>query len=242
MSFHAFGLSMDRDAAKKAAGEEAATLVQDGMCLGLGTGSTAAYALEAIGRRVQAENLDVRGVPTSFGAERRARAHGIPLTTFDEVSTLDLAVDGADEVDDELRLIKGGGGAHSREKVVATQAERFVVLVDPTKPVDTLGERAPVPVEVLPMAITPVRQMLEAQGARPELRMSSEKDGPVVTDQGLWLLDAHFPEGISDPVGLNRILCDRPGVLDHGLFLDEATDLFIGHPDGTVDRFAPERV
>ena len=233
---------MDRDAAKKAAGEAAATLVRDGMCLGLGTGSTAAYALEAIGRRVQEENLDVQGVPTSFGAERRARAHGIPLTTLDEAPALDLAVDGADEVDEDLRLIKGGGGAHSREKVVATQAERFVVLVDPTKTVDRLGEQAPVPVEVLPMAVSPVRQGLEELGARPELRMSSEKDGPVVTDQGLWLLDAHFPEGIADPGALNQALCTRPGVLDHGLFLDEATDLFVGRPDGSVDRLAPERM
>lgn len=229
---------MDRDAAKKAAGEAAATLVRDGMDLGLGTGSTAACALDAIGRRVREENLDVRGVPTSFGAERRARAHGIPLTTLDEVSTLDLAVDGADEVNEELQLIKGGGGAHSREKVVATQAERFVVLVDPTKKVSRLGEQMPVPVEVLPMAVAPVRQALEDLGARPELRMSTEKDGPVVTDQGLWLLDAYFPDGVTDPEALNRTLCRRPGVLDHGLFLNEATDLFVGHPEGTVDRIS----
>jgi len=229
---------MDRDAAKKAAGEAAATLVRDGMDLGLGTGSTAACALEAIGRRVREENLDVRGVPTSFGAERRARAHGIPLTTLDEVSTLDLAVDGADEVNEGLQLIKGGGGAHSREKVVATQAERFVVLVDPTKKVNRLGEQMPVPVEVLPMAVAPVRQALEDLGARPELRMSTEKDGPVVTDQGLWLLDAYFPDGVTDPEALNRTLCRRPGVLDHGLFLNEATDLFVGHPEGTVDRIS----
>ncbi|PQJ35570.1 ribose 5-phosphate isomerase A [Salinibacter sp. 10B] len=229
---------MDRDAAKKAAGEAAATLVQDGMDLGLGTGSTAACALDAIGRRVREEDLDVRGVPTSFGAERRARAHGIPLTTLDEVSTLDLAVDGADEVNEGLQLIKGGGGAHSREKVVATQAERFVVLVDPTKQVSQLGEQMPVPVEVLPMAVAPVRQALEDLGARPELRMSTEKDGPVVTDQGLWLLDAYFPDGVTDPEALNRTLCRRPGVLDHGLFLHEATDLFVGHPEGTVDRIS----
>jgi len=229
---------MDRDAAKKAAGEAAATLVRDGMDLGLGTGSTAACALEAIGRRVREENLDVRGVPTSFGAERRARAHGIPLTTLDEVSTLDLAVDGADEVNEGLQLIKGGGGAHSREKVVATQAERFVVLVDPTKKVKRLGEQMPVPVEVLPMAVAPVRQALEDLEARPELRMSTEKDGPVVTDQGLWLLDAYFPDGVTNPEALNRTLCRRPGVLDHGLFLNEATDLFVGHPEGTVDRIS----
>lgn len=227
---------MDRDAAKQAAGEAAARLVRDGMRVGLGTGSTTAYALQALGRRIQEEDLDVRGVPTSFGTERRARAYGIPLTSLDEAPELDLAFDGADEVDNSFRLIKGGGGAHSREKVVAEQAEQFIVLIDPTKEVDRLGIQAPVPVEVLPMALTPVTDALQAAGATPELRSSDAKDGPVVTDQGLWIVDAHFPEGISDPGELNRTLCSRPGVLDHGLFLDMATKVLIGQPDGSVDQ------
>jgi len=231
---------MDRDAAKQAAAEAAVQLVDDGMCLGLGSGSTTAYALEALGRRIQAEDLDVRGVPTSFATERRARTHGIPLASLDEAPMLDLALDGADEVDEAFRLIKGGGGAHSREKVVAYQAERFVVLVDPTKEVDQLGTQFPVPVEVLPMAVTPVVRTLEEAGATPTLRTAEAKDGPVVTDQGLWILDAQFPDGIAAPDKLDRLLCDRPGVLDHGLFLNMATDVLVGHPDGSADhRSAP---
>lgn len=229
---------MDRDVAKQAAAEAAVQLVSDGMCLGLGSGSTTAYALEFLGRRIQAENLDVYGVPTSFATEHRARTHGIPLTSLDDDPTLDLALDGADEVDDAFRLIKGGGAAHSREKVVAQQADRFVVLVDPTKKVDRLGTRVPVPVEVLPMAKTPVMQALEEAGATPMLREADAKDGPVVTDQGFWIIDAEFPDGISAPAELDRMLCDRPGVLDHGLFLNMTTDVFLGRPDGSVDRHA----
>ena len=230
---------MDRDAAKKAAGQEAAALVRDGMALGLGTGSTTAYALAAIGRRIEDEGLDVRGVPTSFAAERLARRHGIPLTTLDDDPQLDLAIDGADEVDDDLRLIKGRGGAHAREKVVATQAERFVVVADPTKEVDQLGTAQPLPVEVLPMAVTPISDALRNWDASPELRGADAKDGPVVTDQGLWIVDAHFPDGIDDPDALNRFLNARPGVLDHGLFLDLATDVIVGHPDGTTTHRSP---
>lgn len=227
---------MDRDAAKQAAGEKAATLVRNGMRLGLGTGSTTAYALRALGRRIQQEGLEIQGVPTSFEAERLARQHDIPLSTLDETPTLDLVIDGADEVDRDLRLIKGRGGAHTREKVVATQAERFVVVVDPSKTVTHLGSQAPVPVEVLPMAVTPVKQALAEMGTTPELRIGAEKDGPVVTDQGFWILDADFKDGITDPSAVDHALCTRPGVLDHGLFLELATDVIIGHHDGTVEH------
>lgn len=230
---------MDRDAAKQSAGRAAAALVRDGMRLGLGTGSTTAYALEAIGRRVQDEDLDVQGVPTSFAAERLARTHGIPLTSFDDDTHLDLALDGADEVDDTMRLIKGRGGAHTREKIVATQAERFVVLVDPTKTVDQLGEQCPLPVEVVPMAVSPVQEALDGWGAAPSLRMGEAKDGPAVTDQGLWIIDASFPDGIDAPDALNQFLCAQPGVLDHGLFLDLATDVIVGHPDGSTTHRTP---
>jgi len=232
---------MNRENAKKAAGQEAAQLVRDDMRLGLGTGSTTAYALKAIGERIQAEGVDVRGVPTSFAAERLARTHGIPLTTLDEGPVLDLAIDGADEVDPSLRLIKGRGGAHTREKVVATQAERFVVLVDPTKTVERLGTKRVLPVEVLPMAVEPVVMALRAWGATPTLRMATEKDGPVVTDQGFWLLDAEFPDGIEEPAALDDFLSRRPGVLDHGLFLDVATDVIVGHSDGRTQHRTPEQ-
>ena len=224
------------DHAKKAAGERAATFVHTGMRVGLGTGSTTAYALKALGRRIREESLHVFGVPTSFAAGRLARDCGIPLTTLDDDTSLDLALDGADEVSPCLDLIKGRGAAHAREKVVAAQAERFIVLTDPSKDVDRLGEKRAVPVEVLPMAVGPVRQALEDYGATPQLRMGEAKDGPVVTDQGLWILDATFDGGIDDPAALNDMLCRRPGVLDHGLFLGMATDVLVGHPDGSVEH------
>lgn len=225
------------NAAKQAAGQRGAALVENGMTIGLGTGSTTAFALEAIGERIRAEGLDVRGVATSYAAEQLARQHGIPLTTFDDVDRLDLALDGADEVDPSLDLIKGRGAAHTREKVVAAQADRFVVLADPTKRVDRLGTQMPVPVEVVPMAAPTVQRALRAWGAMPELRMGQRKDGPIITDQGLWVIDAHF-DGIDDPQALNRRLNDQPGVLDHGLFLDRATDVLIGQPDGSVEHLS----
>jgi len=227
---------VNTDAAKQAAGEHAATLVDDGMRLGLGTGSTTAYAIAAIGRRVREDGLDVSGVPTSFAAERLAREHGVPLVTLDDVDALDVAFDGADEIDATMNLVKGRGAAHTREKVVATQARRFVVLGDPSKPVDRLGTRMPLPVEVLPMATAPVTRRLSALGATAELRMGKAKDGPVVTDQGFWVLDADFPDGIDDPDAVNAALLATPGVLDHGLFLGLATDVLIGRPDGSVDH------
>ena len=234
-----------RNAAKRAAGDAAAALVRDGMRLGLGTGSTTAFALQAIGRRVRDEGLGVAGVPTSFAAERLARTHGIPLLTLDDLGldrlapgekALDLALDGADEISPALDLIKGRGAAHTREKVVAALAERFVVLGDPSKNVETLGTSMPVPVEVLPMAEPSVTQTLRALGAEPVLRMGEKKDGPVVTDQGLWILDARWADGIDDPVRLSAQIHETPGVLDHGLFLGMATDVLIGSPDGGVEH------
>lgn len=206
------------------------------MRLGLGTGSTTAFALEAIGRRIRTEDLDVAGVPTSFAAERLARQHGIPLITLDEVDRLDLALDGADEIDPDLNLIKGRGAAHTREKIVASQADRFVVLADPSKEVQRLGTRVVLPVEIVPMAAGPILRRLTAVGASTDIRTGQSKDGPIVTDQGFWLIDAHFSEGIEDPHALNRLLNDMPGVLDHGLFLDLATSVLIGNDDGSVRR------
>lgn len=222
--------------AKKAAGERAADLVRTGMRVGLGTGSTTAYALRAIGRRIRESSLHVMGVPTSFASERLARECGIPLTTLDDTDVLDLALDGADEVSPSLDLIKGRGAAHAREKVVAAQAKRFIVLTDPSKDVARLGEKRVLPVEVLPMALGPVRRTLTNLGADATLRMGQAKDGPVVTDQGLWVIDASFDGGMDAPAHVDRVLRDTPGVLDHGLFLDMATDIFVGHPDGSVEH------
>ncbi len=221
--------------AKRFAGEAAAALVESGMRVGLGTGSTASFAIQALGRRLREEGLRIVGVPTSFDAERLARQEKIPLASLDDIEALDLAFDGADEVDLDLNLIKGRGGAHTREKVVASLATRFVILADPSKLVDRLGTRMPLPVEILPMAASPISRALQKLGGAPELRMGVRKDGPVVTDQGFWILDVRF-EGIDDPIRLSRSIQAIPGVLEHGLFLKMATDVLIGEEDGSVRR------
>lgn len=230
----------DRETAKKAAGHRAANLVEDGARIGLGTGSTARYALEEIARRIQEEGLQVVGTATSSSSERMARRLGIPLATLDDLEALDVAIDGADEVDPMFSLIKGRGAAHSREKVVASMAERFIVLVDESKIVARLGTRAPVPVEVLPMAVRPVERALERLGADVELRMGRSKDGPVVTDQGFWVLDASF-DGIESVAELDRAIKQIPGVLDHGIFVGFATDVFVGGDDGSVRELEKEK-
>ena len=208
-------------------------MAENGQRVGLGTGSTTAYAIAALGRRMREEGLEIIGTPTSSAAERLAREHGIPLCSLDEVDYLNVAFDGADEVTPALDLIKGRGGAHTREKVVASLADRFVVLVDSSKLVSTLGTRMPVPVEVLPMAATPVMRALGELGARPVLRMGVRKDGPVVSDQGFWIIDAHF-DGIDDPGALSREILFIPGVLDHGLFIGMATQVLVGGHGGQV--------
>ncbi len=225
----------DQQAIKEAVGRYVAEMVEDGTTLGLGTGSTAACAIEAIGRRLQSAELRVEGVATSFAAERLARKWRIPLTSLDEVPELDLAFDGADEVDRDLNLIKGRGAAHTREKVVAAAAARFVVLVDSSKQVGALGSRMPLPVEVLPMAVAPVGRRLEKLGASVVLRQGINKDGPVVTDQGFWILDARF-EPIVDAERLDRELNAIPGVLGHGLFVGMATDVLIGRSTDSIDH------
>lgn len=232
----------DPDEAKRAAGVAASALVEDGMRLGLGTGSTTAFAIEAVGQRVREEGLQVAGVPTSFAAERLARRYGVPLLSIDDLgldalppsqAPLALAFDGADEVDPAGALIKGRGAAHVREKVVASLAARFVVLIDDSKLVDRLGTTAPVPVEVLPMAEAAVARTLRSFGADPALRMGTKKDGPVVTDQGFWILDARF-DGIDDPTRLGEAIDGIPGVLGHGLFVGLATDVLVGAAGGAV--------
>ena len=220
--------------AKQAVGIHAAQLVSNGMTVGLGTGSTTAFAIEELGRRTREEGLSIQGVPTSFAAERMARTLDIPLVTLDQVTHLDIALDGADEVDPHLNLIKGRGGAHTREKIVAALAREFVALVDASKLVDQLGSKKPVPVEVLPMAVSPVTRALEELGSHDvQIRMGKMKDGPVVTDQGFWIVDAHF-NGIDHPQALKEALQAIPGVLDHGLFIDMTHRVLIAEEDGTI--------
>jgi ribose 5-phosphate isomerase A len=214
------------EAAKRRAGESAAERVDDGMVVGLGTGSTAAHAIEALGQRVDA-GLDIEGIPTSFQSRELARETGIPLTTLSD-ATPDVAIDGADQVADGV-LIKGGGGAHAREKVVDTAADRFLVVVDPRKERETLSE--PVPVEVLPSARRPVRDTLADLGGTPILRDAARKDGPVVTDNGNLIFDCEFGS-IDQPARLADDLASIPGVVAHGLFVGVADEIHVGTEDG----------
>jgi len=214
------------DAAKRAAGESAAATVEDGLVVGLGTGSTTAHAIRALGRRVDA-GLDIVGVPTSFQSRELAREGGIPLAELDEVS-VDLAIDGADEVADG-DLIKGGGAAHAREKIVDASADRFVVVADPTKTAEMLSH--PVPLEVLSAARTTVADAVRELGGEPTLRRAERKDGPVVTDNGNLVLDCAFGE-ISDPAALAGELAGLPGVVEHGLFVGLADAVHVGSEDG----------
>lgn len=211
---------------KQQVGQAAADLVQSGSIVGLGTGSTTAYAIEYLGKRLQSGDLkDIKGIPTSFQASVLAKEYGIPLTTLDEVDRIDIAIDGADEVDPQKNLIKGGGAAHTREKIVDALAEQFVVVVDASKLVDKLGSTFLLPVEVLPMAMTPVMRAIEKLGGKPQLRMGVKKAGPVVTDEGNLVIDVKF-DSIDNPAELEKTLNNIPGVLENGLFVD-VTDLVL---------------
>jgi ribose 5-phosphate isomerase A len=213
---------------KQQVGKAAADRVQSGSIVGLGTGSTTAYAIQYLGDRIKSGELtDIKGIPTSFQASVLAKQYGIPLTTLDEVDRIHIAIDGADEVDPHKNLIKGGGAAHTREKVVDSLAELFIVVVDQSKIVTALGSTFPVPVEVLPMAITPVTRALEKLGGKPELRMGVKKDGPVITDQGNMVLDVTFAS-IPNPAELEKILNNIPGVLENGIFVGVTDIVLIG--------------
>ncbi|UCC86662.1 MAG: ribose 5-phosphate isomerase A [Anaerolineales bacterium] len=217
---------------KRMAAERAVDLVQNGMILGLGHGSTAKYAVDIIGERVKSGVLQrIVGVPTSEHTAAQARALGIPLATLAEHPVLDLAIDGADEVDPDLNLIKGLGGALLREKIVESAAQRFVVVVDESKLVRRLGTRGPLPVEVTQFAWEAHAGWLKSLGCRAELRRAA--DGvPFVTDNNNYIIHCAFPEGISDPVALARALIQRPGILEHGLFLGMATEVVVAGADG----------
>jgi ribose 5-phosphate isomerase A len=215
-------------AMKKAAGEAAARRVQSGMLVGLGTGSTAIHAIHCLGQRLRDRELrEIRGIPTSFQSSVLARELRIPLASLDEIDRIDVAIDGADEVAPDLTLIKGGGAAHTREKIVDALADEFIVVVDETKLVDKLGAKFPVPVEVVPFGLVPVLHALERLGGVPELRMGVRKAGPVVTDQGNFVVDVKF-DSIPDPAGLERTINNIPGVLENGLFVGVAHRVLFG--------------
>jgi ribose 5-phosphate isomerase A len=213
---------------KQEVGRAAANRVQSGTIVGLGTGSTTAFAIQFLGERLKSGELkDIKGIPTSFQASVLAKQYGIPLTTLDEVDKIDIAIDGADEVDPNKNLIKGGGAAHTREKLVDSLADLFIVVVDSSKLVDRLGSTFPLPLEVLPVAISPVTRAVEKLGGTPELRMAVKKDGPVITDQGNMIIDVKF-DGIDNPAEMEKTLNNIPGVLDNGLFVGVADIVLIG--------------
>ncbi len=219
--------------AKRRAGESAARAVEDGQVVGLGTGSTAAHAIRAIGEAV-ADGLSVRGVPTSFQSRQLAIEAGIPLVELDEVDGVDLAIDGADQVADG-QLIKGGGAAHAREKIVDAAADELLVVVDPGKLADRLDRS--VPVEVLPAARPVVEDRIAALGGESTLRSAERKDGPVVTDNGNVVLDCEFG-AIDAPADLAADLSAVPGIVEHGLFVDLADEIHVGRQD-SVDVRTP---
>ncbi len=222
---------------KQAVAEAAVAQIRDGMVVGLGSGSTAALMIQGLGARLAAGQLhDIVGVTTSFQGEVLAAELGIPLRALNAIDRIDLAIDGADEVDPSFQLIKGGGACHVQEKLVADRAERFIVVVDSTKLVQRLNLDFLLPVEVLPGAWVQVQSRLKSMGGVAELRMATRKAGPVVTDQGNLVLDVRFEAGISDPIALERDINNLPGVLENGLFVNLADEVLVGEiNDGVVD-------
>ena len=219
---------------KQAAGNHAATLIRDGMALGLGTGSTVAFFLDALALRMRAEDLTVKGVPTSEATAEKARELGIELTDLEHTPQLDLAVDGADEVDEEFRLIKGGGGALLREKIVARAAGRVAIVVGEGKRVERLGTTFLLPVEVLPFGHgATLRQVAAVGDCQPFLR-TVEEGSPFLTDNGNYILDCKFEGGIERPEDMHARLSQIPGVAEIGLFLDLCHVLIEGRPDGSA--------
>lgn len=219
---------------KEIAGQRAAEMVEDGMTVGLGTGSTVHFTLERLADRVAKEGLAIRCVPTSLETERKAQALGIPLVTLEEVEVIDLTIDGADEIDPAFHMTKGGGGALLREKVVAYISRREVIVVGRNKVVERLGTTFLLPVEVVPFACAMVAREITRFGAEPVLRVT-EPGEPYLTDNGNQILDCRFPEGIPDPAATEAQLARIPGIVESGLFVGLAQVVVIGDDDGTVE-------
>jgi len=215
------------DREKRMAGESIAALVRDGMVLGLGTGTTMAYAIKRLGELVRG-GLNILAVPTSYGTEMLAMEEGIPLTSLWKHASLNLAIDGADQVDSKLNAIKGGGGAHTREKVVALSAKRFVVAIEERKLVNVLGQ--PVPVEILQCAWKSVEVKVKGLGGKPRLRLAQEKGGPVITDNGNFIIDVDFGK-ITNLLKLSKAISTIPGVVEHGIFTN-INEVHVGRKDG----------
>ena len=214
---------------KQAVALAAVDQIENGMILGLGSGSTAALMIEALAVKIKSGEIkDVVGVTTSFQGEVLASELGIPLKSLSSVSTIDLAIDGADEVDPRFQLIKGGGACHVQEKLVAALAKKFIVVVDSTKLVKKLNLDFKLPVEVLPSAWKQVQKTLQDLGGEGNLRMAQKKAGPIVTDQGNLILDLSFSNGIDQPELLESQINNIPGVLENGLFINLTDQVLVG--------------
>ncbi|PRO66545.1 ribose-5-phosphate isomerase RpiA [Alkalicoccus urumqiensis] len=217
------------DQQKKNAGEAAAAQIQNHTTIGLGSGSTVTYFLDALGRRILEERLDIRGVSSSEKTTRLAAERGIPLVTFSETASLDTAVDGADEISPSLALIKGGGASLLREKIVIEAARRVLIIADEAKAVSVLGS-FPLPVEVVMFGWQQTKAKLEAEGLEPVLRQG--ENGPLVTDNDNYILDCRTGD-VSDPAALHRRLKQLTGVVETGIFPDQADEAILGTPEGT---------
>jgi len=223
--------SSSNEALKQLVGRTAAGLLADGMICGMGTGSTARFFIEEAGRRMRDEGLRITGVPTSFQSRLLCQQQGIPLLDAQDCRRIDLAVDGADEVDPDLNVIKGGGAAHTIEKLIASMSTQFVIVVDESKLVPRLGSTIDIPVEIILPALGHVTEVLTRLGGKPALRMGIKKDGPVITDNGNVVLDVKFGPEINLREADARLHVTA-GVLETGLFFDLATKVLVGMSDG----------
>ena len=229
---------------KKAVAEAAVNEVTSNMIVGLGSGSTAAIMIKTLANKIKTGELkEIRGVPTSFQSEVLALELGIPLIDLVSVDQIDLAIDGADEVNPSYQLIKGGGACHVREKLVASKANKLLIVVDQTKLVKNLNEEFPLPVEVLPSAWKQVKDVIEDMDAQCKLRMAEKKAGPVVTDEGNLILDVLFNGGINNPKEIELQINNIPGVLENGLFVDLTYKVLVGKVENNQTVvYSPERV
>jgi len=228
---------------KKIVADAAIKEVESEMILGLGSGSTAALMIKSLADEIHSGKLKhIRGVATSFQSEVLALELDIPLIDLASVSRIDLAIDGADEVDPAFQLIKGGGACHVREKLVASKAHQVLIVVDETKLVQNLNQSFPLPVEVLPNAWKQVQDVISEMNASSSLRMATKKAGPVVTDQGNLILDVLFNAGIKNPKDIEITINNIPGVLENGLFVDLTDKVLVGKiEDNTPVVYSPSR-
>lgn len=216
-----------REDAKKEAATKAASHIRDGSIAGLGSGTTVAYALQEIAKRIAEEELHILCVPTSHQTYHLALKHHIPLTTLDEHPQLDMTIDGADQVSRDLNMIKGMGGALTREKIVASASKKIIIAIDETKLAEKLGANQPIPLEVVPFALPTVTAKLQSLNSKPVLREAERKLGPVITDNGNFILDTQFGP-IDNPKNLNRTLKLIPGIVETGLFVEMADIVYVG--------------